>query len=137
MDVVASGSDYPVAKLEFQTVDGSAWVPFDNTTYFTFGNVTENTSRFLKMRLTNVGGNNAAGLSVTVSKPPFGVGGIIGSVNDVDLAEGTNLLPGQNATATLFCSVPKSQINVPAYNGTANWTMNLGRLACMGLGKPD
>lgn len=88
-DVVGQGGDYPVAKIEFQTPDGSGWVPYNNASYFTFGNVTENTSRYLKMRVSNVGSRNAAGLSFTVSKPPFGDAGLIGAVNNVDLAEGT------------------------------------------------
>jgi hypothetical protein len=125
-DVVGQGGDYPVAKVEFQTPDGSGWVQYNNATYFTFGNVTENTSRYLKMRVSNVGGSNAAGLSFTVSKPPFGDAGIIGAVNNLDLAEGTILYAGQNATASLFCSAPKAQVNTASYNGTANWTMNLG-----------
>ena len=125
-DVVGQGGDVPVAKLEFQTPDGTGWAAFNNASYFSFGNVAENTSRYLKMRLTNIGGPNASALSLTVSKPPFGDAGLIGAVNNVDLAEGTNLLAGQNATATLFCSVPKSQINTPSYNDAANWTMNLG-----------
>ncbi|EXJ87033.1 hypothetical protein A1O3_03990 [Capronia epimyces CBS 606.96] len=124
-DVLATGSDEPKAVLEFQTPSGG-WVRYDNTTAFDFGNVTENTSRYLKMRLTNSGSANAAALSVTVSKPPFGIpGSIIGASNQVDLAEGTLVYAGQNVTATLFCSVPKSQINVDPYLGTAQWTMNL------------
>ncbi len=125
-DIIGTGADYPNAVLEFQTPDGSGWVKYDNTTAFTFGNVTENTIRYLKMRLTNNGSSNAARLSVTVSKPPFGVPGIIGANNQVDLGEGTTLGPGENATATLYCAPPKGQVNVNAYNGTAQWTMNLG-----------
>ncbi|KIY03560.1 uncharacterized protein Z520_00251 [Fonsecaea multimorphosa CBS 102226] len=125
IDVLAAGSDEPRAVLEFQSLDGG-WVPYDNTTAFSFGNVTENTSTYLKMRLTNNGSANAAALSVTVSKPPFGIAGsIIGANNQVDLAEGTLVYAGQNLTATLYCSVPKSQIDVDPYNGTAQWTMNL------------
>lgn len=44
----------------------------------------------------------------------------------MDLGEGIQLLPGESANATLFCSVPKSQINVDSYIATAQWTMNLG-----------
>lgn len=44
----------------------------------------------------------------------------------MDLGEGTQLLPGESANATLFCSVPKSQVNVDSYITTAQWTMNLG-----------
>jgi hypothetical protein len=43
-DVVATGSDYPAAVLEFQKPDGSRWVKYNNLTAFTFGDVTENTS---------------------------------------------------------------------------------------------
>lgn len=46
--------------------------------------------------------------------------------NGIDLGEGTQLLPGENATAVLFCSVPKSQINLDSYVGEAVWTMNTG-----------
>ncbi|KAK5406239.1 hypothetical protein LTR06_008594 [Exophiala xenobiotica] len=124
-DVLAAGSDEPKAVLEFQTSDGG-WVQYQNGKSFSFGNVTENTTRYLKLRITNNGTTNAAPISVTVSKPPFGIAGsIIGSNNNVDLAEGSLVYAGQNATATLYCSVPKSQINVDPYNGTAQWTMNL------------
>lgn len=124
--IVGVAGSAPSALLEFQTPDGLGWVKYSNSTPFTFGNVTENTSRYLKMRLTNQGGSTASRLSVTVSKPPFGVAGIIGAQNQIDLAEGTTLAPGENATATLYCSVPKSQINVDSYSGSAVWTMNLG-----------
>ncbi|WVW80508.1 hypothetical protein I302_102492 [Kwoniella bestiolae CBS 10118] len=126
IDVLGVAGDYPSALLEFQTPDGTGWVKYDNSTPFTFGDVLENTSRNLKMRLTNQGTNSSTRLSVTVSKPPFGVSGIIGAANQVDLAEGTTLAPGESATATLYCSVPKSQINVDSYSGSAGWTMNLG-----------
>jgi hypothetical protein len=39
-DVVGQGGGCPVAKVEFQTPDGSGWVQYNNATYFTFGNVT-------------------------------------------------------------------------------------------------
>jgi hypothetical protein len=77
------------------------------------------------MRLTNNSTADGARLSVTVSKPPFGVGGIIGANNQIDLAEGTTLAAGENATAALYCSVPKSQWNTDPYAGTAQWTMNV------------
>lgn len=59
-------------------------------------------------------------------KPPFGVSGIVGAQNGVDLAEGTILEAGKSATADLYCSVPKSQVNTDSYNGSAVWTMNTG-----------
>ncbi|KAK7425150.1 hypothetical protein QQX98_000064 [Neonectria punicea] len=114
----------PVALLEFQKPDGSGWVTYDENANFTFGNVTENTSRSLKFRVTNNAPQNGVKLSLTVSKPPFGISGIIRAVNQVDLAEGTSLAAGQSATAVLTCTVPKSQWNLDPYNGTAQWTMN-------------
>jgi WSC domain len=123
--VAGTSGAAPVALLEFQTPDGLNWVEYQPGTNFTFGNVTENTTRFLKLRLTNIATPDSARLSVTVSKPPFGVGGIIGANNQVDLAEGTTLAPGENATATLYCSVPKEQWNTDTYYGNAQWTMNV------------
>lgn len=127
-DVVATAGSYPKAFLEFQAADGSGkWIPYtNNTPPFTFGNVYEATTRSLKMRVTNNGTSDSASLSITVSKPPFGVPGIIGANNQVDLGEGTILAAGESATATLYCSVPKSQVNMDSYNGTAQWTMNTG-----------
>lgn len=91
---------------------------------FTFGNVTENTSKSLRFRISNTAAPGGVKLGLTVSKPPFGVPGIVRSANQVDLAEGTLIAPGQSQTATLTCNVPKSQWNVPSYNGTAQWTIN-------------
>ena len=124
--LVATGSagPAPVTRVEFQTVDGAGWVTYQPGTPFSFGTVTENTARSLKMRVTNAGGANAVPLSLTVSKPPFGVPGVINAANQVDLAEGTILGPGESATASLFCSVPKSQWNVDPFTGTADWTLN-------------
>jgi hypothetical protein len=122
--VTGSSGRAPVALLEFQTPDGSGWITYESGKNFTFGNVTENTTRSLKLRLTNNGGPGSATLSVTVSKPPFGVAGIIGANNQVDLGEGTTLPAGASATATLYCSVPKEQWNNDPYYGAAQWTMN-------------
>ncbi|KAL3962423.1 hypothetical protein ACCO45_003946 [Purpureocillium lilacinum] len=124
--VSIAGSSGPAASalLEFQTPDGSGWVRFDNNTAFTFGNVTENTSRSLKFRITNTAPADGVKLSLTVSKPPFGVAGLIRAANQIDLAEGTSLAPGESGNATLTCTVPKSQWNVDPYNGTATWTLN-------------
>ena len=128
LDVFGTAGTYPRAFLEFQAADGSGkWIPYtNNTPPFTFGDVYEESTRYLKMRLTNNGSSDAASLSVTVSKPPFGVPGIIGANNQVDIAEGTILAAGESATAVLYCSVPKSQVNVDSYNGSAQWTMNTG-----------
>ena len=126
--VVGTAGTYPKALLEFQAADGSGkWIPYtNNNPPFTFGNVFEQKTKELKMRLTNNGASSAAALSVTVSKPPFGVAGLVGANNGVDLGEGVTLAAGESATATLYCSVPKSQVNSDSYNGSAVWTMNLG-----------
>ena len=125
LDVLGSGSDTPRALLEFESPSGG-WIKYTNSTPFNFGNVTENTSRNLRLRLTNIGGSAAAPISLTVSKPPFGIpGSIIGASNQVDLGEGALVYANQSMTATLFCSVPKSQIDVDSFVGTANWTINL------------
>lgn len=46
------------------------------------------------------------------------------AANQIDLAEGTILKPGESATASLYCAVPKEQWNTDTYWGAANWTMN-------------
>ncbi|PFH62596.1 hypothetical protein XA68_12848 [Ophiocordyceps unilateralis] len=122
--IYASSGPAPVALLEFQTIDGLDWVKYEPGTPFSFGNVTENTSRSLKFRITNAAPAGGVKLSLTVSKPPFGVSGLIKAVNQVDLAEGTSFAPGESATAVLTCTAPKSQWNVDPYNGTSQWTLN-------------
>ncbi|KAH8883555.1 WSC-domain-containing protein [Thozetella sp. PMI_491] len=125
LTVTASSGPAPVALLEFEAWDGSGWIEYVSGTPFTFGNVTENQTRQLKLRITNAGGVGAVPLSLTVSKPPFGGTGIIQTVNNVDLGEGVTIAAGQSATATMYCSPPKSQWNVDPYQGTASWTMNI------------
>ncbi|KAH7003124.1 WSC domain-containing protein, partial [Fusarium venenatum] len=120
----AAAGDPPTALLEFQTPDGTGWVKYDPNTPFTFGNVTENTSKSLRFRISNTASAGGVKLGLTVSKPPFGVPGIVRSANQIDLAEGTLIAPGQSQTATLTCNIPKSQWNIPSYNGTAQWTIN-------------
>ena len=126
LDVFGSSGTNPKILIQFQSVDGNSWVNYTKGVPFDFGNVYQQTTVTRKMRFTNIGGPNAAALSVTVSKPPYGVDGIIGAVNNIDLAEGTVLQAGESQTADLYCSVPKSQVNVDSYNGTAQWTLNTG-----------
>lgn len=136
LDVFGTSGDSPLAKVEFQTPDGLGWVEYTPATpnNLTFSNVTENHTRSLKLRVTNVASVNSARLSLTISKLPFGVGGIIGANNQIDLAEGTTLAPGESANATLYCSVPKTQYNTDSYVGTAIWTFNSNDLS---FGKHD
>ncbi|KAK5989408.1 WSC domain-containing protein [Cladobotryum mycophilum] len=124
VSIAGSAGPAPQALLEFQTPDGSDWVQYKEGTPFTFGNVTENNARALKFRITNNSTEGGVNLSLTVSKPPFGVAGLIRAQNQVDLAEGTSLAPGESANATLTCAAPKSQWNVNPTNGTAQWTLN-------------
>ncbi|TID00360.1 putative fungistatic metabolite [Colletotrichum higginsianum] len=122
--IAGSAGPAPAALIEFQTPDGTGWVEYEADKPFSFGNVTENSSRALKFRVTNNAGEGAVRLSLTVSKPPFGIPGIIQAANLVDLAEGTVLGPGESATATMICTVPKAQWNTDPYTGVAPWTMN-------------
>ncbi len=124
-DVASTSGSPPVALLKFQMPDRTGWVQYKEGQNFTFGNVTENTTRYLKLRLTNNATSDSARLSLTVSKPPFGVAGIIRANNQLDLAEGTTLALRESATATLYCSVPKVQWNTDRYQGNAQWTMNV------------
>ena len=123
-DVFATGAEVSQALLEFETLNGT-WTKYDNSTPFDFGDVQAGTTRYLRLRLSNVGGPNAAPISVTVSKPPFGIPGILGASNGVDLGEGQLINSGSNKTAQMFCAPPKSQLNQPSYNGSTTWTMNL------------
>ncbi|KAL6831798.1 WSC domain-containing protein [Trichoderma camerunense] len=124
VSIAGSSGPAAVALLEFQTPDESGWTKYVNGTPFTFGNVTQNNGRSLKFRITNNATKGGVNLSLTVSKPPFGVAGLVRALNQVDLAEGTSLAPGESANATLTCTVPKSQWDVDPYNGTAQWTLN-------------
>ena len=126
LDVLGTAGSQPMALFEFQIPDASGWVPYTPGSNFTFGKVTENTIRNLKFRVTNNGSSSAAPLSITVSKPPYGVPGMIGAANNVDLAEGTNIPAGQSQTAMLYCSPPKSPFNLPGYSQTVQWTINTG-----------
>ncbi|OAG03405.1 WSC-domain-containing protein [Paraphaeosphaeria sporulosa] len=101
----------PKAIVEFQTPDGSGWVPFTNSTPFDFGTVYEGQTKNLLFRLTNGGGPRAVPLSVAVSKPPYGIPDIIGKTNNIDLAEGSIISAGDSQTAQI-------------YNGSTVWTLN-------------
>lgn len=124
VSIAASSGPAAVALLEFQTPDGQNWVKYQPGIPFNFGNVTENTSRSLRFRVTNNAPPEGVKLSLTVSKPPFGVDSIVRAANQVDLAEGSSFGPGESGTAVLTCAAKKTQWNVEPYNGTAQWTMN-------------
>ncbi|KAG0129679.1 hypothetical protein HOY82DRAFT_586064 [Tuber indicum] len=114
LTVVATAGSHPKALIEFEKVDGSGWTAYQPGVPFSFGTVFQQTTRTLRMRLTNFG--NASLRHTDTFK--------ISARNGIDLGEGTELAAGQSATAQLFCSVPKSQVNVDAYVANSTWTMN-------------
>ncbi|EHL00441.1 putative fungistatic metabolite [Glarea lozoyensis 74030] len=129
--VVGVSGDAPIGLVEFQSEDGTRWIKYTPGMSFSFGNVTENTTRSLKLRITNTVGPEGAALVLTVSKPPF--------------AEGTRLVPGESMNATLFCAVPKSQWNLDPTPGYAEWTLNTNdntgkqviQFECLGVAEHD
>ncbi|KAF4549260.1 WSC domain-containing protein 1 [Elsinoe fawcettii] len=124
LDVFGTAGSQPTALFEFQSVDGQTWIPYTPGQNFSFGDVVQGTTRRLNFRVTNNGSSTAAPLSMTVSKAPFGVPGIVGAANNIDLAEGEVISAGQSKTAQLFCAVPERQINTPSAGGFASWTIN-------------
>jgi hypothetical protein len=132
--IIGSAGTPPKAVVEFQTTDGSDWVQYTPGTPFSFGTVYASQTRNLLLRITNRGGTTAVPLPITISKPPFGIPGIIGKANNVDLAEGVTIAAGKSQSAVLYCAVPGIQVNTPGYSGTAVWTLNTGDLT---FGKQD
>ena len=55
LTVVATAGSYPKALIEFEKVDGSGWTAYQPGAPFSFGTVFQQTTRTLKMRLTNFG----------------------------------------------------------------------------------
>ncbi|KAF3933217.1 hypothetical protein ABW20_dc0107133 [Dactylellina cionopaga] len=123
--ILATAADAPKALIEFEKPDKSGWVAYDPNVPFSFGDVFQQVTLNLRLRVTNIGGPSAASLSITVSKPPVGAESIVGAVNGVDLGEGTLIATGESETAVLYCSVPRTQVNTDPYLGTAVWTMNI------------
>ncbi|KAI5779378.1 hypothetical protein EDC01DRAFT_621661 [Geopyxis carbonaria] len=128
--ISAEAGQHAHALIEFESpynaTNGSTiWIPYGgkNST-FSFGNVLQQTTRYLNLRITNVASNTSEVLGLTVSKPPVGAGKMVGASNQIDLGEGTQLHGGESASAQLFCSVPKSQPNTDAYTANTTWTMN-------------
>ncbi|TLS26598.1 hypothetical protein PpBr36_04227 [Pyricularia pennisetigena] len=122
--ITASTGTRPKAVIQFEKPDGSGWVTWAPNSTLNFGNVTQNTERRLRLRLSNGGGADAVALEVPISKPPFGTGGLIGAANQADLAEGTRIQGGQFAEAVVVCHAPKTNWNVDAKTERAAWTFN-------------
>ncbi|KAL8339065.1 hypothetical protein RB598_007400 [Gaeumannomyces tritici] len=134
ISVTASTGAAPVAVLEWEKADGSGWVTWDKTSSLTFGNVLQNTEKGLKLRLRNGAPPGSLPLRITISKPPFGVGGIISTRTASELGEGISLDPGEVSEANMFCAPPKAQWNTDSYTGKVAWTFNFNDLS---LGKVD
>ncbi|KAG0636289.1 hypothetical protein HOY80DRAFT_891585 [Tuber brumale] len=115
LTVVATAGSHPKALIEFEKVDGSGWTAYQPGVPFSFGTVFQQATRTLSMRLTNFGNASEREYTDTFK---------ISARNGIDLGEGTELAAGKSATAQLFCSVPKSQVNVDAYVANSTWTMN-------------
>jgi hypothetical protein len=125
LTVVGTSGAPSKALIEFENPDGSGiWIKYNSTVSFSFGSVYQATTKKLKLRLSNTAKNGSSILDLTVSKPPIGAGNVVAAVNQIDLAEGTQIAPGESKTAVLFCSVPRSQPNVDSYIANATWTMN-------------
>ncbi|KAF2877973.1 hypothetical protein BDV95DRAFT_7789 [Massariosphaeria phaeospora] len=123
-----TSSTPPKCLIEFQSFSNpSLWLPYSPSTPFTFGQIPQSSTKNLLLRITNAGApSTSALLPLTISKPPYGLPGLIGASNALDLAEGVSLAAGQSATANLYCAVPRAQVNTPGYNGTATWALNTG-----------
>ncbi|KAH8846243.1 hypothetical protein MCOR01_003446 [Pyricularia oryzae] len=122
--ISASTGTPAVAVIQWEKPDGSGWETYTPNATLSFGNVTQNSERRLRLRITNGGGPGAVALEVPISKPPFGTGGLIGAANQADLAEGTRIEAGQSAEAVLICYAPKTNWNVDAKHERAAWVFN-------------
>lgn len=123
LNVFGTAGSAPGQLVEFQSPDGSSWIPYTGQN-FSFGDVQEGTTRNLILRITNNGSSTASPLKLTVSKAPYGVPGIVGAANNIDLAEGTIIGAGQSQNATLYCAALERQVNTPTEQGHAQWTIN-------------
>lgn len=128
ISVTAGTGAAPVAVLEWEKADGSGWVTWDKKSSLSFGNVLQNTEKGLKLRLRNGSPPGSLPLRITISKPPFGVGGIISTRTASELGEGISLNPGEVSEANMFCAPPKAQWNTDSYTGNVAWTFNFNDL---------
>ncbi|KAL8372288.1 hypothetical protein RB595_001870 [Gaeumannomyces hyphopodioides] len=128
ISVTAGTGAAPVAVLEWEKADGSGWVTWNKNSSLSFGNVLQNTEKGLKLRLRNGSPPGSLPLRITISKPPFGVGGIISTRTASELGEGISLGPGEVSEANMFCAPPKAQWNTDSYTGNVAWTFNFNDL---------
>jgi hypothetical protein len=125
--VTASVGASPVASFQLEKADGSGWQTWDPKspdTALSFGNVTQNTNRRLRFRIVNTAPEGSVSLQLPISKPPFGVPGLINSANQADLSEGTVIPAGGSVEAVIICTAPKKQWNTDSYTNRASWIFN-------------
>ncbi|TKX27133.1 hypothetical protein C1H76_0607 [Elsinoe australis] len=96
LDIFGTAGSQPKVLVEFQSIDGQSWIPFTPGKNFIFGDELPITGHLQQHHY-----------------------GIVGAVNNIDLAEGQVISAGQSQTATLFCAVPERQVNTPSFSGYA------------------
>ncbi|RKU43762.1 hypothetical protein DL546_000783 [Coniochaeta pulveracea] len=124
--ISASAGGSPTALIQLEKPDGSGWqtwTPGSNTP-LSFGTVLQNTDLRLRFRITNNAPAESVPLNIPISKPPFGVPGLINTVNQADLGEGTIIKAGEYAEAIIVCTVPKTQWNTDSYTNATSWVFN-------------
>lgn len=123
--ISASAGATPQARIQLEKPDGSGWQTWTpGEPALSFGKVTQNTALRLRFRISNIAPNGSVALQVPISKPPFGIPGLINTVNQVDIGEGTIIHPGEHAEAFIACTVPKTQWNTDSYTRSTTWTFN-------------
>ncbi|KAB5547350.1 WSC domain-containing protein [Coniochaeta sp. 2T2.1] len=124
--ITASAGASPVALIQLEKPDGTGWQTWTlgSTAFMSFGNVTQNTERRLRFRITNTAPAGSVPLEVPISKPPFGIPGIISTANSADIGEGTIIKAGEYAEAYIVCTVPKTQWNTDPYTNVTSWVFN-------------
>ncbi|KAI9148881.1 WSC domain-containing protein [Paramyrothecium foliicola] len=121
----ASVGATPQALIQLEKPDGSGWQSWTpGEPALSFGEVTQNTALRLRFRISNIAPNGSVELQVPISKPPFGVPGLINTVNQVDIGEGTAIKAGEHAEAFITCTAPKTQWNTDSYTRSTTWTFN-------------
>ncbi|TLD08976.1 uncharacterized protein PgNI_07167 [Pyricularia grisea] len=124
LPISATTGNPAVAVIQWEKPDNSGWETWTPNGTLSFGNITQNSEKRLRLRISNGGGPGAVALEVPISKPPFGTGGLIGAANQADLAEGTRIETGQYAEAVLICHAPKTNWNVDSKYERAAWVFN-------------
>jgi hypothetical protein len=124
--ITASAGASPVALIQLEKPDGSGWQTWTpgSSNPLSFGNVVQNTGRRLRFRITNTAPVGSVALNIPISKPPFGVPGLINTVNQADLGEGTMIPAGEYAEAIIVCTAPKTEWNTDSYTNVTAWVIN-------------